>query len=442
MTTTTTFPWLTPYDIEEFSKGHQILINPTINEIKASIAKIERRCKKNLLDTTRALEAYHQVKIGGAESAHAGLRNCPRYFQFAVTSTVIQVARLADDLIACSIGRRQAYPGEQGLPSITTNIYDDPLLWAQQVITTYWTALGDDQLNAIQERAVLVAMRIAAETAWLNHHDAGANRARAKRELQLQALFRSSKPVYTSELRFWLGQISRMLREQGVSKIDWRTFKQEWPSIATRYKRDLLSIFKCGAAATEALPKFRSDFERYSVNFTTWDGAQTIFPGTQIVFQICSKQLSLSEGSEYLFSYALRQSLYELALRSCHPVTTTTVGWLRVHVDDHHRVCFIDEIQSDLIEFLRCDDLVQDMAARMVINELSDWLTHGVSTVQHWAHSIGYRLAIHSKESAQTIRDKTESERKWNVYYNSVIKRLKLQRTELTEYPAPVFIEA
>ena len=434
-------PGLGTFALEEFSEGQKILLNPTDAEIKTALAKVQQRCRKNLLKLEVALAAYHQVLEEGEDLAHAGVQDCPRSFDYAITTTVIQVARLSDDFVACAIGRKQVYPGEKGLAPVRADPYEEPRQWLNQIITTFWTHLNDQQIAAIHQRAVTIAMRLAAERDWEFEHGYGSARAGIKRKLQLDALFKSVEPVYLSELEHAVKQIATALRAQGQKQVDWRAFQQKWPSISARYKRELLGLFNNKAVAVHELEALRFGPSKYSVSFTTWAGVQTIFRKTQIVFQINSSALSVATDAGHPSTFRLRRALRQLAEDSSHPVTTETVGWLRVHVDDFNRICFIDEVQSDVVEHL-LSLAPTDVHAAAMAKEFSDWLVHGFGTVQHWAHSIGYRVAIHSQLSASQIEGKTPSERKWNVYYGALIKRFGLVLTEPKGYRASVYIES
>ena len=131
---------------------------------------------------------------------------------------------------------------------------------------------------------------------------------------------------------------------------------------------------------------------------------------------------------------------------SNHPVTKYTVGWLRVHLDDSNKVCFVDEIQSDVIETLyeTKQANLQEKITVELIKQLSDWSTHGFNSVQEWATSIGYRTAIHSKESATAskTRGMTPSERKWQIYYQTIIHHFKLRLELIPNYPDKIFINS
>jgi len=248
-----------------------------------------------VLTVDDAAAADRRVVKEGQSSAHAKLKDCPRGFQFGVTSTVIQVARLHDSLIACSVGRQQVLPGMKATPPIPADPFASPRRWHKEVVSTFWTHLDDDQLVAIQQHAVAAAMGHAAQQDWRKTHAHGAQRAAVKRKLQLQALFRSVQPVYVSEFASALRQIAGGLRAVGDDRVTWRSFQSCWPSIASRYQQDLLPLFRQGAAARPDLAKIPTVSAKYSLSFTTWSGAQTVLIGTQIVFQVCSMLLSASD---------------------------------------------------------------------------------------------------------------------------------------------------
>jgi hypothetical protein len=224
--------------------------------------------------------------------------------------------------------------------------------------------------------------------------------------------------------------------------VAWSNFQKKWPSIAMRYKRDLLGIFQGKYADVEDLESYRTGSDKYSIKFTTWEGTQRIFPGTQIVFQVESPLLSIENGVGHCSNLSIRKSLRTLVMASEHPVTALTVGWLRVHVDDFNRLCFIDEVQSDVMEYLlQLSSEQGNPVADAMSKDFIDWLVHGFVSVQHWAHCIGYRVAMHTRLSAESVGNKTASERKWNVYYGSLIKRFRLVEFDPLGYFAAVFVE-
>ena len=59
---------------------------------------------------------------------------------------------------------------------------------------------------------------------------------------------------------------------------------------------------------------------------------------------------------------------------------------------------------------------------------------------RHCNYSIGDRLAMHRKASAarKAPQGMTTSERKWNVYYQSLISRHGLVERQVKGYPAPI----
>jgi hypothetical protein len=432
---------LSAFHRELFGEGREILLNPNLAQIAVALRRLQARARTHLLSDEEAAAAYGRVAQQGHGSAHAGVRDCPRSFKFGITSTVIQVARLTDRLIACSIGRQQVLPGEKGKPPVAADPHDDPRQWLKEVLATFWTVLDAGQIAAIEQSAVSSAMALAATRQHCGRGQAhGPERAAVRRRLQLQALFRSIEPVYVSELKLALTRTARDLRADGEERVAWRVFQRRWPSIAMRYRRDLLQLFRQGSATRQALSEFSAHASNHRLRFTTWSGAQTIFPATQLVFQVCSPLLSVAEGAGHRSSFALRRTLCEMAERSPHPVTPDTVGWLRVHVDDLHRLVFIDEVQSDVMEHLLALAAEGDTVAAALAKQLSSWQVDGFSSVQHWAAAIGYRVAMHSEQSAAAIEHKTRSPRKWQLYYGSLSKRFALVADERPGYPGPIFI--
>ena len=423
------------------TEGRTILMNPSMDQLAAALTKVQGRSRKNVVSVDEANAVYYEVVQGGQNSACAGPEKCPRSFQFGVTSTVFLVARLHESLIACAIGRQQVLPGQAANPPITSDPYGNPRQWFKEVLATFWTHLDDDQIKEIQRHAVAGAMQLAAQQDWLITRAQGAERAGLRRRLQLQALFNRSTPVYVSEFASALHRIADELGSLGEDSITWRAFQIRWPSIAERYKRDLLQTFRMGVAFRHDLARVPMGASKYSLSFSTWSGAQTVFGGTQIVFQVCSPLLSVKEGANDASATDLRSFLRRSAERSPHPVTPDTVGWLRVHVDDLHRLVFVDEVQSDVMEALYEMAAHGETEALALSRDWADWHVNGFSTVRQWAGSVGYRISMHSEQSAQAIQDKTRSARKWTMYYGVLIKRFKLAKKTYAGYPGPIFVD-
>jgi hypothetical protein len=434
---------MTADECSQFTNGYTVLLNPEPEAIVKVLATVQGRARKNLLNADEAIAAYQRVVQQGCGSAHAGVKQCPPYFSFGVTSTVIQVVRLDEGLIACAIGRHQVMPGDEGQPPVTADPIESPRQWLKQVLSTFWTHLDDAQVAALQHWAVAAAMAYAAGQEREQTHHRGVARAAVRRRLQLQALFRSTRPVYVSELADVLRSIGDELDRQAEDTITWQLFQKRWPSVASRYRRELLSLFSRGSARREALERAQPHKPKYSLAFDTWSGAQTVFAGTQLVFQVCSPLLAVTKDAvQDLPPPALRNTLHLRAAHSPHPASLETVGWLRVHVDDLHRLIFIDEVQSDVQEHLL--ELAErgDAGALALSKALADWHINGFSSVRRWAEIIGYGIAMHSRESAAAVPDKTRSLRKWTTLYGTLIRRFKLIKVDCAGYPGPIHVDA
>ncbi|MDM7943544.1 MAG: hypothetical protein QUV35_13045 [Hydrogenophaga sp.] len=421
--------------------GRQVLINPDMSQLRQALSKVQARTRKHLLSIDEASAVYRRVAQEGESSACAGLKDRPAYFGYGVSSTVIQVARLSDSMIGCFIERQQVLPGTKGVPPVSADPYENPQAWLKQVVTAFWMRLDDAQIASIERHALSVAMELGARESRNRSHAGGEHRAGLKRKLQLQALFKHTEPLYVSELADTLQRIEHELRASNESHITWRAFQLRWPSIAARYKRDLLMAFRQGVAQRDGLVLMCTGTSKYSLAFSLWSEVQTVFSGPQIVFQVCSPRLVWSGDTPNDDTTALRESLRDLAEDSGHPVTQETVGWFRVHVDDLHRLVFIDEVQSDVMEHLFACRALGDVTARQWAQELADWQLNGFSTIRQWASVIGYQVAMHSHESSAKIEGKSRSARKWNIYYEVLIRHFSLTLEEFSGYPAPIFVE-
>ncbi|MCK6372795.1 MAG: hypothetical protein L6Q69_01680 [Zoogloea sp.] len=425
-----------------FSEGFEVQLNPNQTWLEQAVERVQARARTNRLTRQEAAETLRRVTIGGETSACAGLKNCPASFRFPITTTLLVVARLDDDLIACSVGRREVMPGAAFLPPVCADPIEEPMQWLKEVVTAFWTRLDDRRIERLRRKAVARALAISAANVGQDWCERARGRATAKRRLQVEHLFRSVEPVYVTELEESLRRITGDLLDSGINEVPWRAFQQRWPSIATRYRRDLQQVFRQGSATVQTLRSMSPDPGTYWLSFDTWCGSQTIFDGTQLVVQVCSTLLANHEAAGQHPSAALVRQLREKAMATPHPASAETVGWLRVHLDDQHRLAFIDEVQSDVVERLReAARPGGDPGARPLQDALGDWHLHGFSTIARWASAIGYRVAMHSEASAATIPGKTRSVRKWNVYYSPLIKRQGMQLASFEGYPAPIWVE-
>ena len=425
-----------------FSEGCEVQLNPDLTWLDQALDKVQARARTNRLTLQVAAETLRRVTIGGETSACAGLKNCPASFRYPITTTQVVVARLDDDLIACSIGRRVVAPGESCLPPVCADPIEEPMQWLQQVVTTFWTRLDDRRIERLRRGAVARTLAIAAADVGQDWRDCARGRAAAKRRLQVEHLSHGAEPIHVTELEASLRRIADELRGASCHEVTWRAFQQRWPSIATRYRRELRHVFRQGSASVQALQLVSPDPGTFWLSFDTWWGPQMIFGGTQLVVQVCSTLLADDGASETYLNSVLVRQLREKAIATPHPGSAETVGWLRVHIDDQHRLVFIDEVQSDVIERLREAACAGgDVGARALMVALGDWILHGFSTIARWADAIGYRVAMHSRASAACISGKTRSERKWNVYYAPLIKQQGMQLASFDGYPAPIWFD-
>jgi len=78
-------------------------------------------------------------------------------------------------------------------------------------------------------------------------------------------------------------------------------------------------------------------------------------------------------------------------------------------------------------------------AATDMAREVADWNMHGFAAVARWSRMIGYRVAMHSPETAANVIGYTRSKRIWNTYYAPLITRFKLERVSFAEYGGEIY---
>lgn len=435
--------------LAEFRDGWTLLFNPSREALAAALEKVQRRATRNL---ERAVEVHaltNLVVAGLGGWTMGGFRACPRHYKYGIPGTGLVAVRLLDDLVGVAIKRYTAQPGEPVLKPMTADIEDDAARWLNEVMAIFWTGLTPDQAAGIRLRAKEALQAQGEQTrqremATRMQRREASRQWRRRRKMQLQALLRHGEPGYVSELADSLSRIAGEMAAAGEAEVSWRAFQQRWPGLAMRYKRDLVGLQRGGKLHRDTLAGWRDEVCRFPLKFGVWTGMQRLFEVPQLLVYVCSPQLAMLRGNgrRQEEGNLLRAIMRFEVFCPGHPATELTAGWLRVHMDDANRLVFVDEVQSDVYEFLRTAQDEFDGEVTALRRELEDWHVHAFSSLRCWARGIGYRIAIHSRETAATVRGKTRSERKWRTCYESLIRRFDLRREEVAGYPAPIHVEA
>ena len=266
------------------------------------------------------------------------------------------------------------------------------------------------------------------------------------------------EPTFVSYWQDNYESILLTLKAEGKGSVSWKELQRRWTSLTATCARHIIPLIKNGAVSLADL----ADVEpvpMFSLSIGLWTGSQRLFQrNPQLVFRINSQGLyTLFAGENLETRMAVNEAL--LNVSSGHPADEWNVGWLRVHKDGANKLAFIDEVQSDALEELRqtyrpCKDRQQYLTngrkklefldgqeVRRIERALRPWNLHGFASVKHWAHSIGYRAAIHSRESAQKKPGMTPSDRKWNTYYAPIISQYRLAAESVPGYPAQIMVE-
>lgn len=274
----------------------------------------------------------------------------------------------------------------------------------------------------------------------------------------ISIMLKGKEPRFVSYWQDSCESILLTLKAEGKDSVSWKEFQRRWASLAATYARHIIPLIKNGAVSLAEL----ADVEpvpMFTLSMGLWTGSQRLFQKSpQLVFRINSQRLYTRFAGENLETrMAVNEAL--LNVSSGHPADEWNVGWLRVHKDGTNKLAFVDEVQSDALEELRQTyrpgkdrqqylnsrrkklKILDGQEVRRIEKALRPWNLHGFATVKHWAHSIGYRAAIHSSESAQKKLGMTPSNRKWNTYYAPIISHYRLTTESFPRYPAQIMVE-
>lgn len=421
----------------DLANGWEVLMNPTEEDIQRTLARIQKRARRNLLGADDVAHALRKVSRNEVELEALGFRICPFGYEYGIATTAVVVTRVFDDLVACAMGRFEVRPGTSLPTPIVASRYFDPVQWTNQMITLFWTGLSAADIERLEQEACSAVL---AAAVGLRRRDGVANHEALRRRLQLRALFRRGQPTYMSELSEQSALIRKSLAKVGEERVRWSEFQKRWPAFAARYRRDMLGILRNGMVHVEDLATFVDAGPRYMLRYSTWNGSQRIFDVPQVRVWVGCEALELENTPEATDRDRARR-LVRKERNPWHNTAFTDVGWIRVHLDDANRLAFVDEVQSDALESLRLCKGEDAFAAKALISELEDWHVHVFSTLRHWATGIGFRIATHSRATFTPKTGRSPSERKWNLYYGSLIRRFGLQEADVRGYPASIHID-
>ena len=423
-----TRPELSAEDLKLLQAGKCVMINPSQADIALALKRTEKGCRKNKLQLQVAQAALQTVNNREVLSSGAGQWSCPGHFQYGFQGTVLQVVRLSENLIGLYCDRQDVVPGQSSsYPVPFFSIQDkreEPTIWMNRVLTVFWMYLSDEEIAQIERDVVYLVME-----------NAASHNPEIRRKI-LDTLYRGVPPRLVSEYQVNCLKIAQELREKDLKEIPWNQFKKDYPSLVARYQAELMLLTEDNKLRVEQLESVKTKTP-YNLFFSLWTGPQRLFDQPQIVLSICNFNIHREFdncGEEY---QKVSRKLKQVAGRQCHPGTAMTIGWLRIHVDDERKLCFVDEVQSDTLEAAR---QINNEAARNFLNQCTDWQLHGFATICQWAREIGYRAAIHSRDSAAEKPDMTQSDRKWNTYYRPIIKRFGLTKASFDTYPADIWV--
>ncbi len=425
-----TRPEISAIDLKLFQAGRCVMINPTKKDVALALKRTEKRCRKNKLPFQEAERAWESVMEDGELFAGAGQWSCPTRFTYGIQGTVLQVIRISDELTGLCCDRQEVVAGQSSqyqIPCFSkASKRKKPKKWLNSILQSFWTHLSDEEIEGLEREVTLLVM-----TGVVNRR-VKAIRLRRK---NIRALFRGQTPTFVSEFRESCRRAAEEMRQKAMDAVSWKEFKQWQPSLASRYQPELLTIVEDNRIGAEQIESVQIDTP-YSLSFSVWEGIQRIFNEPQLVLRIRNADIHKrfqEQGGEYK---EVSDKLKLVAAGPWHPGTAYTVGWIRIHVDDDNGLCFVDEVQSDAMEKAREIDL---KAAKEFLQECKNWHIHGFATVYHWARDIGYRVAIHSRETANKKLGMTPSNRKWNTYYQTIIKRFGLQPVVVKGYPGKIW---
>jgi hypothetical protein len=445
----------------------RLLINPSWDALRSALSDLQRRCRRNRLSDSQLRTLFDAGNHPGFFSAVVkAAERAPRQYGHDFSSTQAAACWLGDGLVGFVLRRESTPPGE----SVSSPVYPltpadgddfDPQKYFESVCTTFWTRLTDGQIAGLEQWMLAEAMVKAAreeERLRIDAMERAERRLVAKevrkeqeqrraeeRRRTMVALFRGVEPTFATHLADACRSIGGTLAGEGQEFVRWSDFKKRWPSLADKYSNDFLPLLEDGRVSACALRQIGGTHRDFTLGLGLWTGMQRLFPVPQVVFRVeCQQLLQRLAGQGEGFKRVTRKiTVFNERSKRSHPTEKWGVGWLRVHVDDGNQIVFVDEVQSDVLELLDAGkEPPLKEPSEQVMRALRPWNLHGFASVHRWANDIGYRVAIHGRQSCLLKPGMTRSERKWNLYYQPIIKQFGLKEETVPGYPAPIMVEA
>ncbi len=439
-----TRPELTKADLRAFQVARCVVVNPDRTDVLKALTTAEKGCKRNRLSQDAALSAYDQFVSGNLQSVFIGDYECEARMRYPLQGTVLQVVRMTDNLTGLICDRQQIQPGCHSRPPINLGAEGlcsgrSPGTKLKQLLVYFWPFLSDADLDEIHNTIAVYVMCTLVSAR--KEAEARQQAELLQRKSALETLCKGVKPTYTSQFVQACTAIASDVAGQGASEIRWRDIKRRYPAAASRFKTHFLAMLVNGSVSVELL-RLATNKTDFDIRLTTWQGEMRIFNVPQLVMQVRNIPIHHRFKAGSLWHSELSEFIKAEAKKSCHPSTENTVGWLRIHIDDENKLCFVDEVQSDAMELAltHSKNPRYELAAKEFLRDCSSWHLDAFATVFQWAQDIGYRPAIHSRQSAIDKEYMTRSERKWVTYYGTIVKQFGLQEVELQGYPGKIWV--
>lgn len=416
---------------------HLLFIGPTCEAVVHAVQELQQPWRENLLTEQEVKKFYWSTKKRSFFGGWIGHRDrIPPDHLGWFQCTQVQANLIGSRLIGFVIRRVMFPPGWLPEPPVyaltPTDPGFDPMAWLASITEVFQHNLSERELAYPTELAWDLAFQLTKKTGW-------AGLPPGTQEM-LAPYLHGVIPAYCSRLVDGCARLAETLVAAGKDGISWREFQQCWPSLASRYARNLVPLIRDGKLSVRALTALQVA-PWYTLSLGVWFRRQRIFLEPEIVFRIEAEHVfaNLEETDAVAFK-AFRKAY--LINADVHPVHEFTIGWLRVYVDRSNRIAFCDEVQSDFCESLRKHRQTQDTPSlAAVAKSLRDWQLDGFATVRNWARRIGFRVGIHSEQSRSLISGMTKSVRKWNENYRAIIRAFHLREVVVPGYLEPICVE-
>lgn len=133
---------------EEMTKGRTVFINPTEDDLTATLSEIQKRTRVRRIEQSDLVAAWHQFKTEPlAQIGLAGATEAPSHYRWPLQATLFQAIQITANLDGVILNRVAIPPGHPLKWPVAPEA--DGIERAHAIITAFWLHLSDEEIAQV-----------------------------------------------------------------------------------------------------------------------------------------------------------------------------------------------------------------------------------------------------------------------------------------------------